>query len=151
MDVAEVLKRSRALLLEKRMALDLMVQEVDELVQEVQVLEAVNQRWAEGEAAGDRAPWSVLGRSDAVHRVLLEAPEGRATNAQILQRLQEVGRTDDTSNYVAAALAHLRDKGLVRQTGRGAWVLRSDDDEDPDEEEATAPASAGYGFDEEPF
>jgi hypothetical protein len=73
--------------------------------------------------------WTKMSRTDAVERLLGEAPGATWHLSEIETALCARGRDGDTTPLISATLVHLRrSRGSVKSVGNGVWKYVTDDD-----------------------
>lgn len=72
--------------------------------------------------SGTTEEWRNLNRTDAVERVLREGGGEAMSPSEILRKLQEHGREDDTPAYVSAALSYLARRRRAVRVRQGQWM-----------------------------
>lgn len=123
------LAETTAIIEEKRATLRELTDEIELLETERKGLELAIRRRLGRPAVEPTSPttpapvaWTKITRLDAVERVLAQTDRPMSPS-EIAARLSALGRQGDTGNYVAAALSHLKRKGLVRKERRGEWII----------------------------
>jgi hypothetical protein len=98
---------------------------MNRLREERRGLELALQRYGGGVAKSGENGWANLTRPEAVLRVMQQV--GRPVSPTALAEfLAQLGR-EDGPRFVSAALTGLKQRGKVRQLGRGLWVLSEQD------------------------
>ncbi len=121
---AEETKKQLDKLLAERADLD---EEINHLGRELAGLRGYVERRQEPVKSGTgrpQIPWADLKRTDAIVEALriLDAPSSPKDVTRFLQSQDR----EDKYQLVSAALAYLKNKGVVISEGRGAWVLNHD-------------------------
>jgi hypothetical protein len=127
MNLHEALKDARDRLAEAENQQAEIATNIGQYKDEIRGLELALRRHDEGALYGDLVPskngWNTIARTEAIQRLLRESdmPLGPA---EIARMLAQRGRGDkDNPRYVSAALAYLKNKGVVESSGDSRWIL----------------------------
>jgi DNA-binding transcriptional ArsR family regulator len=122
MDLRTALEDATERLAEAEKELQVLTAKIGQLRDEKRGLEFALARH-EPQTSGLRAvnEWEIMPRTSAIARLLGQV-DGALSPAELAKELSARGR-DDRSSVVSAALAYLKNKGLVESVGHGKWRL----------------------------